>query len=80
MRYWARFSTGMWPKSLIGGNGGANLVIVPLALRLRRLLDLHQIRRMNLAPVRANRALAEQRILSRRFLHLRGDLGAVVAL
>src|SRR5690242_6240206 len=74
------FTLVQWPKSLIRGDGGAHLVIVPLALRHRRLLHLHPIRGMNLAPVRAYRPLAEQRIVGRHFLHLRDDLGTVVAL
>src|SRR5437870_7740920 len=68
------------PKRLIRGNRRANLVIVPRTLRLRRLLDLDQVRGMNLAAVDTNRAFAEQRVVGRRLLHLRDHLGALVAL
>src|SRR5712691_2943274 len=67
------------PESLIGRNGRANLVIVVRALRLRGLLDFHQIRRMKLAAFHAHSALTEERIVRRQFLHLGDHLGAVVA-
>src|SRR4029453_3736246 len=67
-------------ESLLSGDGRPDLVVVPWILRLRRLLDLDQIRRVNLAPVRANSSLAEERIVGRHLLHLGDDLGAVVAL
>src|SRR5262249_53875714 len=42
-------------EGLVRRNGGAELVVVPRPLRLRRLLDLEQIHRMDLAPVGAHR-------------------------
>src|SRR5437016_1195548 len=68
------------PERLVGGNRRADLVVVPRRLRFRGLLDLDQIRGVNLAAVDANRALAEQRVVGWHFLHLRDHLGAVVAL
>src|SRR5664279_3331523 len=68
------------PERLVGRDRRADLVVVPRALRFRRLLDFDQVRRMDLAAVDADRALAEQRIVGRHFLHLGHDLGAVVAL
>src|SRR5688572_21792811 len=66
------------PERLLGGNDGALLVVVPRALRLRRLLHLEQVRGMHLSPVGANGALAEERIVRGRLLHLRDHLRAVV--
>src|SRR5437867_1283831 len=68
------------PESLIGWNRRADLVQVPLALRFRRLLGLDQVRRMDLASIRPDHSLAEERIVGRRLLHLGDDLGAIVAL
>src|SRR5207245_4059672 len=67
-------------KRLLGGNGRADLVVVPRVLRLGRLLHLDQVRRMDLAAVDTNRPLAEERIVGRQLLHLRDDLRALVAL
>src|SRR5499427_2728288 len=47
------------PERLIGRDGGADLEVVPPALRFRRLLHLDQIHRVDLAAVGAHRALAE---------------------
>src|SRR5262249_10654550 len=49
------------PESLLRGYRCADLVVVPWVLRLRRLLDLNEIRGMDLAAVDANRPLAEER-------------------
>src|SRR5262249_38087931 len=68
------------PESLLRGDRCADLVVVPWVLRLRRLLDLNEIRGMDLAAVDANRPLAEERIVGRHLLHLGDDLGALVAL
>ena len=57
---------------------GDQLVVVPRSLRLFRLLHLEQIGRDDAAAVGAQRALAEQRIVGRHFLHLGDDLGAVM--
>src|SRR5262245_65988670 len=67
-------------ERLIGGNSRADLVVIPRVLRLRRLLDLDEVRGMNLAPVDANRPLATEWIVGRHLLHLGDDLGAAVAL
>src|SRR5688500_6067304 len=68
------------PERLLGRNGRADLVQIPRSLRLCWLLHLDQVRGMDLAAVRANRALAEERVVGRHLLHLLDDLGAVVAL
>src|SRR5262249_8866962 len=67
-------------ECLLRGDRRADLVVIPGVLGLGRLLDLDEIRGMNLAPVRANGPLAEERIVGRHLLHLGDDLGAVVAL
>jgi DHA1 family tetracycline resistance protein-like MFS transporter len=54
------------------------LVIVPRALRFFRLLHLEQIGRDQTAAVGADRAVAEQRVVGREFLHLGHHLGAVM--
>src|SRR5882724_10466085 len=46
-------------ERLLGRDRRADLVVVPGILRLRRLLDLDEVRRVNLAAVDANRPLAE---------------------
>src|SRR5215831_8425053 len=48
------------PEGLIGGNGRADLIVVPRRFRFRRLLHLHEVGGMDLAPVHANHALAEE--------------------
>ena len=63
---------------VFGRDRGDLLVIVPRSLRLFRLLHLEQIGRDETAAVGAQRALAEQRIVGRQFLHLGDDLGAVM--
>src|SRR5215471_11512757 len=68
------------PECLVGGNGRADLVVVPRRFRFRGLLHLHEVGGMDLAPVHANHALAEERIVGGHLLHLGDDLGAVVAL
>src|SRR5262249_24016993 len=60
------------PEGLIGRNGGADLEVVPRALRFRRLLHLDQVHWVDLAAVGAHRALAEQLVVRRQLLHL-GD-------
>src|SRR5215470_5916440 len=67
-------------EGLVGGNGRADLVVVPRRLRLRGLLHLHEIGGMDLASVHPNRSLAEERIVGGHLLHLGDDLGPVVAL
>src|SRR5882672_3353356 len=66
-------------ERLIRRNRGADLVVVPGVLRLRRLLHLEQIRRVDLAPVLADAALAEQRIAGGDLLNLLDHLRAIVA-
>src|SRR5262249_39751972 len=53
-------------------NRGADPHVIPWALRFLRLLHLKQIRIVDLAAVGADRALTEERIVGRNFLHL-GD-------
>src|SRR5262249_14341394 len=89
---WLGFVWGIWTKSpayqravavlertegLVGRNGGAQLVEVARIFRLRRLLHLEQVGRVQLAAVGADRARAEQRIIGRQPLHL-GDHGGAV--
>src|SRR5438034_10345799 len=66
------------PERLLGGDGGADLVVVPRAFGLRRLLHLEQVDGMELATVGAHHALAEDRIVGGRLLNVRGGLPAVV--
>src|SRR5262245_58506230 len=68
---------GQRAEGFVRWNGGAELVVVPRSLRLRRLLDLEQIHRMDLAPVGAHRALAEQLVVGRHLFHLGHDRLAV---
>src|SRR6188768_409311 len=49
-------------ECLLGRDRRLDLVVVPRCLRLGGLLDLHEIRRVDLAAVDADRALAEQRV------------------
>src|SRR5580765_1688361 len=58
------------PERLGGGNGRAQLVVVPRRLGLRRLLHLEEVHVVDLAPVRPDRPLPEQRVVGRRLLHL----------
>src|SRR5689334_25181017 len=60
------------PERLIRGNRCADLVVVPFVLRFGGLLHFDQIRRVDLAPVDPDAALAEQRVVGRHLLHL-GD-------
>src|SRR5512141_740731 len=66
------------PEGLVARGRSDQLVIVPRSLGFRRLLDLKQVGRMKLAPVGADRALAEQRVVGRRLLHFRHHLDAVM--
>src|SRR5262245_30381807 len=59
-------------ERLVRRDGGTQLVEVPRALRLVRLLHLEEIHRMDLAAVGADFALAEQLVVGRHGLHL-GD-------
>src|SRR5204863_1080450 len=68
------------PERLLGGNRRADLVVVPRAPGLRRLLHLEEVHGMDLAAVGADHAFAEDRIVGRQLLHLRDDLRTVVAL
>src|SRR4029453_13860564 len=47
------------PERLGGGDRGAQLVVVPRRLGLRRLLHLEEVHVVDLAPVRPDRPLAE---------------------
>src|SRR5881296_2050790 len=67
-------------EGLLGRDRRADLVVVPGVLRLRRLLDLNEVGRMDLPAVDANGPLAEERIVRGHLLHLGDDFGAVVAL
>src|SRR6266545_1134663 len=67
-------------EGLVRRDRGPDLVVVPRILRLRGLLHLDQVRRVDLPTVGSDRALAEQRVVGRRLLHPGDDLGAVVAL
>src|SRR5688572_12051210 len=73
-------SLGQRTERLLRGDRRADLVVVPRTLRLRRLLHLDEISRVDLASVGADRALAEQRVVGRLRFHVRDDLRAVVAL
>src|SRR5262245_13562030 len=64
-------------ERLIRGDRGAELVVVPRTLALLRFLHLEQIHVMDLAPVLADAALAEQLVVRRHRLHFRHDGGAV---
>src|SRR6266496_6843131 len=55
---------------LIRGDRRAQLVEIPVRFRFRWLLDLEQVRRVDLAPVDADRSLAEQRVVGRHLFHL----------
>ena len=66
------------PERLGGGDGGAQLVVVPRRLGLRRLLHLEEVHVVDLAAVRPDRTLPEQRVVGRRLLHLCDHLGPVV--
>src|SRR6266545_8283547 len=67
-------------EGLVGGRGRADLVVVPGAFGLRRLLDLEEVHGVDLAAVGPDAALAEHGIVGGQLLHLRDDLGAVVVL
>src|SRR4030095_5472144 len=68
------------PERLLGRNGGADLVVVPRPLGLRRLLHLEEIGGVHLAAVGPDGALAEEGIVGRQLLHLGDNLGPVVRL
>src|SRR5258705_3708057 len=68
------------PEGLLGRNGRAQLVVVPRALGLVRLLHLEEIRGVDLPAVGPDRSLAEQRVVRRRRLHLLDHLGTLVRL
>src|ERR1700687_6430997 len=65
-------------ESLLSRGRANQLVIIPRPLGFGWLLDLEQIGRVNLAAIRTDRALAEQGIVGRHFLHFRDDLCAIV--
>src|SRR5262249_5194768 len=71
----AAFSQGA--KSLVRRDRGAQFVIIPGSLRLRRFLDLEEIHRMDFSPVGSHDALAEELIVGRHLLHFRDDRLAV---
>src|SRR5919109_4559875 len=60
-----------------GWDRGAQLVVVPRPSTLLRLLDLEEIHVVELAPVGADGALAEQLVVRGHHLHLLDDLGAI---
>src|SRR5262249_5220508 len=64
-------------ESVLGRNGGLELVEVARVLRFGRRLDLEEVCVMPLASGRVDGALAEQRIVSRRCFHLCDDRLAV---
>src|SRR5439155_12229963 len=68
------------PEGLLSGGRSDQLVIVPRSLGFGRLLDLEQIGWVDLAAILADRALAEQRIVGRHFLHFRDDLWAIMVI
>src|SRR5205809_8076347 len=68
------------PEGLLSGGRSDQLVIVPRSLGFGRLLDLEQIGWVDLAAILADRALAEQRIVGRHFLHFRDDLCAIMVI
>src|SRR4029453_6249301 len=68
------------PERLLGGDGRAQLVVVPRALGLRRLLDLEEIGGVDLSPGYPDVAFAEERVVGRQLLHLGDNLGPVVHL
>src|SRR5262245_3880089 len=57
-------------ESLIARDLGDELVVVPGPLRFRWLLDLEEVEVVDLAAVRTNGPLAEQRIVGRHLFHL----------
>src|SRR5205085_5035870 len=65
-------------KSLLSGNRGDQLEVIPVALGFCRLLCLVEVNGMDLAPIDSDRALAVERIVSRKLLHL-GDHEFAVA-
>src|SRR5262245_36383727 len=69
-----------WLGRIVRRDGGDQLVIVPRIFRFLRLLHLEQVGRDNAPSVDPQRALAEQRIVRRDFLHLGDDLGAVMGI
>src|SRR3989442_12058298 len=60
-------------ERLLGGDGGADLVVVPRSFGLRPLLHLEQVDGKDLAGVRAHHTLSEERIVGRPLLHLSDD-------
>src|SRR6266446_8762490 len=65
------------PEGLIRGHFLHQLVVVPGPLRFRRLLHLVEVHRVQLAPVLADAALPEDRVVGGRLLHLLDDGPAV---
>src|SRR5580765_2342438 len=64
-------------ERLLGGDRRDHLVEIPVALRLLGRLHLREIHGMELAPVLADAALAEERIVGRHGLHRRDHRLAV---
>src|SRR5215218_7999633 len=58
-------------------DGRLHVIEVAGVLRFRRLLHFEQIGVVDLAAVGADRALAEQRVVGRNFLHLRDNRFAI---
>src|SRR5258706_13835510 len=71
-------AVGHRPERLVGRDRRTDLVVVVRALRLGRLLHLHEVRVVDLAAVGADRSLAEERVIGRHLLHLCDHLRAVV--
>src|SRR2546428_14106283 len=61
-------------ERLLGGDGGADLVVVPRAFGLRRLLHPEPGDGMELAAVGAPHTLAEDRVVGGQLPHLRDGL------
>src|SRR3954453_2052200 len=64
----------------VGRDGGPQLVVVPRILRFGGRLHLHDVHVVQRAAVRADAALAEERVIGRQLLHRRDHLPAVAVL
>src|SRR5271154_6924210 len=65
------------PERVFGLDRGDELEIVPIVFRFVRGLGSVEIHRVELAPVDADRPLAEQRVVGRERFHLVDELDAI---
>src|SRR5215831_4970321 len=68
---------GQGTEGFVGRDGGAEFVIIPGALRFRRLLYFEQVHRVDLAAVGAHHALAEEFVVGRHLLLFRNSRFAI---